>query len=381
MATEQPKTEVNMTGLMDNLKTGVQSGINNAKGQSLELLTENYILITGIFLAITILLIIFFTSKTFRVGRRLDRMKIIEKFQEVKPFEYSRYGNVKLCDTKINTSYNSAHSGYQMFDYTSEEMIRKKLQCGVRYFEFNIFNSQFGKKAIPTVSNGYQVGEWKLMLNDTPLEYCFDVLARNAFKVREGIHGSPNPEDPIFIGLNLNTNNNLNCLDILSDIILDYFKDRLLHTKYSYQSYDDFPSVKMSHLMEKVVIFASDGYQGSGLEELVNYCWDNVDENPKHAMQRIHYSDIEDENYNYKQLIEYNKKGLTIVVPHKEGDFYSKNYNPINAFEYGCQFIAMDMHHIDYNLDVYISAFKNYSILIKPKKLRSTYVKNKKKDE
>jgi len=204
MSTEQPKTEVNMTGFMDELKTGVQTGMNNAKSQSFEVLIENYILITGIFLAIVILLIIFFTSKTFRVGRRLDRMLIIEKFQEVKPFDYSRYGNVKLCDAKVNTSYNSAHSGYQMFDYTSEEMVRKKLQCGVRYFEFNIFNSQFGSKAIPVVTNGYKTGDWKLMLNDTPLEFCFDVLARNAFKVREGIHGSPNPEDPIFIALNLN---------------------------------------------------------------------------------------------------------------------------------------------------------------------------------
>ena len=80
-------------------------------------------------------------------------------------------------------------------------------------------------------------------------------------------------------------------------------------------------------------------------------------------------------NFNYKQLVQFNKKGITIIIPHKEGDFYTKNFNPMKALNYGCQFVAMDTHEIDYNLDTYISLFKSYSILIKPKELRSTYKK------
>ena len=374
-APAQGSAGVNIGDFMKELETGVKENLSDKGQKSYVFLVENYILITGIFLSIIILLIIFFTSKTFRVGRHMDRMKVIERFQELRTFQYSKFGNVRLCDCRINSSYNSAHAGYQMFDYTSEDIVLRKLQCGVRYFEFNIFNSEFGEKAIPVVSNGYKVGEWKLMLNNTPLEFCFDTIAKNAFKIKEGDSGVPNPEDPIFIGLNLNTNNNLDCLNILSDIILDYFRDRLLHTRYSYQSYENFPFVKLNQLMEKVVIFSSDGFQGSGMEELVNYCWDNVDNNPEHLMQRIHYSELEDENFNYKQLVQFNKKGITIIIPHKEGDFYTKNFNPMKALNYGCQFVAMDTHEIDYNLDTYISLFKSYSILIKPKELRSTYKK------
>lgn len=374
-ATIPSSGEINLGEFMKELQTGVKKNINETTQTSYVFLIENYIIITGVFLAIVILLIIFFTSKTFRVGRIIDRMKVIEKFQELNTFQYSKFGNIRLADCRINSSYNSAHTGYQMYDYTSENMVLKKLQCGVRYFEFNIYNSEFGEKAIPVVSNGYKTGEWKLMLNNTPLEYCFDILAKNAFKIKEGNSGVPNPEEPLFIGLNLNTNNNLNCLDILADIILDYFRDRLLHTKYSYQSFNELPSMKLNQLMEKVVIFSSDGFQGSGLEELVNYSWDNIDNNPDHLMQRIHYSELEKENYNSRKLVEFNKRGITIVVPHKEGDFYTKNYNPMTALNYGCQFVAMNTHQIDKSLDIYISLFKNYSILIKPKNLRSKYKK------
>lgn len=365
--------EINVNSLMNEVKTGIRSEYENQGKKTMDFLVENYILIVGVFIAIVILLIIFFTSKSFRVGRRYDRMKIIERYQEITTFNYSQYGNLKLCDCRIASSYNTTHSGYQMYDYTSELMVLKKLQCGSRYLEFNIFNNKFGSEAIPVVANGYKKGEWKMVLNTTPLEYCFDVIARNAFKIRTGDEGVPNPEDPIFIGLNLNTNNNIDCLDIVADLIIDYFRDKLLPTKYSFQSTDDFHSIKMNELMEKVIIFSSDGFQGSGLEELVNYSWDNVNNNPNHNMQRIHYSELNDDNFDNARLIEYNKKGLTIIVPHKEGDFLTKNYNPVKSFELGCQFVSMNFHEIDYNFDTYITEFKNNSILIKPKKLRSSY--------
>lgn len=374
MATANNKAlNFNLNSFLSELQSGVNnSGIKETKDKSIEFFIENYVLIVGVFIALVILLIIFFTSKGFRTGRVIDRMVIIEKYQEITSFPYSRFGNAKLCDCKIASSYNSAHGGYQMYDYISENIVRKKLQCGVRYFEFNVFNSEYGEKAYPVVSQGYKKGEWKMTLNNTPLEYCFDTIARNAFSVRNGINGVDNPDDPIFIGLNLNTNNNTNCLDILSDIILDYFRDRLLSGRYSYTSYNnDLPNITLAELIGKVVIFSSDGYQGSGLEELINYCWDNPDKDPEHRMQRLHYSELEKPSFNYNRLINFNKKGLTIVIPHREGDFYSTNYNPNTAFKYGCQFVAMNMQTIDINLDSYITTFKKNSIILKPKKIRS----------
>ena len=98
---------------------------------------------------------------------------------------------------RIASSYNSAHVGYQMYDYTSEEMVQARLQSGARYLEFNIFNSGFGKDAIPVVSMGYRIGEWKLCLTDIPFELCANAIAKSAFTVLDstGI-GVPNPDDP-----------------------------------------------------------------------------------------------------------------------------------------------------------------------------------------
>jgi hypothetical protein len=114
-----------------------------------------------------------------------------------------------------------------------------------------------------------------------------------------------------------------------------------------------------------VVIFTSDGFQGSGLEELVNYSWDNIDNNPKHSMQRLHYSTIMDPNYNGQTLIDYNRTGLTIITPHQEGDFYTTNYDPTKAFELGCQFVTENFQYVDSNMDMYITRYKNASFVMK----------------
>ena len=77
---------------------------------------------------------------------------------------------------------------------------------------------------------------------------------------------------------------------------------------------------------------------------------------------------------NKNELIEFNQKGLTIIVPHEEGDFFNTNYNPIVAFDLGCQFVAMEFQYIDINMDYYITKFKNASLVMKSDELR----KNKK---
>jgi len=331
---------------------------------------DNYLLLLGITSALIICLIIYFFSESFRVGRTIDKMIVYQGFQRITSVDYIKFGELRLGDMYVASAYNAAHSGYQMYDYTSKKIVLSLLQSGARYLEFNVFNSVFGEKAIPVVSMGYKKGEWKMMVSDTPLEYIFQIIAENAFKVHDGKEGVFNPDDPIFIGLNLNTNSNLSCLNLIGFLITKYFRDRLLPNDYGYQNSDDMADIKISELMGKVVFFSSDGFQGSGLEEIINYSWDNIDNNPNHNLQRIHYSKLKEPGFNEKKLIDFNKKGLTIVVPHVEGDFFNTNYNPIKAFECGCQFVAMEYQYIDSNMDMYITKFKNKSLLLKGDKLR-----------
>ena len=257
-----------------------------------------------------------------------------------------------------------------MYDYTSEKIVLSILQSGARYLEFNVFNSEFGSNAYPVVSMGYKKGEWKMMVIDTPLETIFQTIATNAFTIGDGKNGVNNPEDPLFIGLNLNTNSNLSCLNLISMLILKYFKGRFLPSNYTFQNNGNVSNIPLIQLMSKIVFFSSDGYQGSGLEEIINGCWDNVSNDPNHNIQRIHYETLTASGFDANQMVAYNKKGLTIVVPHIEGDFLNTNYNTLPAFETGCQFVAMEFQYIDQHMDSYITRFKEKSIIGKNKDLQ-----------
>ena len=335
-----------------------------------EVVSENYIILLALTLGIVVIGIIYFFSSSFRVGRAIDTTNIYKQYQTLGSLDYDKQGERRLGDFYICSAYNAAHTGYQMYDYTSEEMVLAVLQCGARYLEFNVFNSEFGEKAFPVASMGWRAGEWKMMVNDTPMEKIFEIIAKNAFKMTDGKEGCDNPDDPVFIGLNLNTNSNLDCLNLLGYLFTKYFSNRLLPNTYSFQNSDDIADIPMVQIMGKVVIFASDGFQGSGLEELVNYCWDNPKKQGKHRMQRLHYSELEKPGFDKNALIDYNRKGLTIITPHMEGDFFNTNYNPIPAIETGCQFIGFEFQYIDKNMDYYITRFRKKAFVLKNEDLR-----------
>jgi hypothetical protein len=351
----------------ENIKTTDQEMIEYGA-----VITNNYILLVCISAAVVICIIIFFFSSYFRINRAVDSMLRYKNFQRITSFEYNKFGSKRLGDFFVSSSYNAAHSGYQMYDYTSEQIVLSVLQSGARYLEFNVFNSEFGSNAYPVVSMGYKQGEWKMMVIDTPLETIFQTITQNAFKITDGKLGVNNPEDPLFIGLNLNTNTNLSCLNLLSLLIIKYFKGRLLPSDYTFQNNSNIADVPLIQLMSKVIFFTSDGFQGSGLEEIINGCWDNVNNNNNHNMQRIHHSVFTDPKLKYDatKMIAYNKKGLTIVVPHVEDDFLNTNYNTIPAFESGCQFVSMEFQYINNYMDSYITRFKEKSIIGKNRDLQ-----------
>jgi hypothetical protein len=327
--------------------------------------SENYIILLGVCSAIVIAIVIYFCSQTFRVDRTIGKLQIYQGFQQITSFDYNKFGTNRLGNYYVSSAHNAAHCGYQTFDYTSEEIVLGILQSGSRYLEFNVFNSEFGKNAFPVVSMGYKSGEWKLTITDTPLEVIFKTIADNAFKLGDGTEGCNNPDDPVFIGLNLNTNSNLSCLNLIAYLITKYFDSRLLDNAYSFQNNDKIADITFNKVMGKVVFFSSDGFQGSGLEEIINYSWDNTEKNPNHAMQRLYYKDIITPGYDTTKLIDFNRNGLTIIVPNKEGDFYSDNYDSTRAVALGCQFIAMNFQTVDSNMDYYITKFKSKSFILK----------------
>jgi hypothetical protein len=336
-------------------------------------LSTNYILLVSLVMTLILVILLYLFSNSYRTSSALTTIGAYYQYQTLTNYNYTSLNSgVKLVDCYINSSYNSANVGWQQLDYVNELMLPAILKAGARYIDLTIFNSEFGINASPVVSCGFHSGEWKMTLNTVSFDNVCNLINMNAFVA--GTTGSdlgvPNPEDPLFIGLNLNTNSNLYCLDKIADIILHYFRKRLVDVRYSFQQ-ENVADMTLNYLKGKVVIFASNGFQGSKLEELVNYSWDNSTN-----MQRILCSSLTVPNFNMNKLIEYNKTGITIVIPHQEGDILTSNYDPTIAWKCGCQFVAENFQYIDSSMDIYITTFKNNSLKIKPKNLLSSKVLN-----
>ena len=85
-------------------------------------------------------------------------------------------------------------------------------------------------------------------------------------------------------------------LDNMADILIDYFHSKLLTSDYSYQFKNDIQNIKMKDLQNRVVIFASKGFEGSKLEELVNSTW--IDHTDLYTNPNIRLSLESFTNYN-----------------------------------------------------------------------------------
>lgn len=482
---------------------------------------ENFSIILGVSFGFILLILMFFFSKTFNVGRTVERLKIIERYQKITNYEYGNktYGNKKLHEVCILSSFNSCVNNKQLGSYVSENVLKQIIKSGARFVEFNVFSSKFGIGGKPVISNGYKNGEWKLTINTVPFENVILTLYENAFSVLSEDGGSPNNNDPLFISLNLSTGYNIYCLDLMADIILDYFSERLLDAKYAFQFTNNLHEIKMRELQNKVVIFASKGYEGSKLEELVNGTWidetiitsnnpnlmstienfkstmknknnkslnknnkslnknNNIERkihkelkkdnkkafnksksNSQVSLNNIDDLDLENEinntlsksnknnsitklnshlnksnissndlnisnekinhktekfidtlneieemfennaendnsedtitdndinlinrkssniiritsqlfnkpEFNGDKIRAHNKRGLTIVVPNIEGDFFTDNHDPMTGISLGCQFICMNFQYINEAMDVYITKFEKKGII------------------
>lgn len=392
--TKKPGTTISIS----NIRATIQNNAANGMDTIAKIRLDNYILVLGVTAAFVILALLYFLSKSFNVGRSIKKIKMYPRYQKITSAKPP--GDTKLYQFQITSAYNAAHSGNQMLGYTSEHITRQLLRSGVRYLEFTIFPSTFGSDAIPVIGCGYAQGQWNITLNKTTFEAVIRVIAQNAWtQASSDESGVPAPNDPLIIGLNLATNSNMHCLDRMAEIILDYLYDHILPPKYAYQhNGQDFGSIPFSTLRRRVVIISSNGYQGSKLEELINAQWydyaatgihtldlssnavNNVSRQdtqdldavlekaskfkiwriPAMVLERPWFSDIAIQKHN-------DTGGLTIVVPHVEGDFFTNNYDPQPWWNMGCQMVALNWQYIDEHMDSYVTHFSRHSFILHQK--------------
>ena len=278
-------------------------------------------------------------------------MRMYNSYQSVQSLSYNKIGHKRLGDFHFASAYNPCHNNNQYFTYLDFKITRSVLQTGVRCIHISLFNDSYGEDALPVISEGFKEGEWKMTLNYLDFdEFCYE-LKQNIFSIKKSDdNGVPNPDDPFIICLNLKTNYNIHCLNRAYESIVRHFRHDLLHEKYNYQQ-SNIADAPMNDLKKKIIIFSSSGFEGSKLEEVINYSWSD----DSSELSYIYKDELQTDVLDKGKMIKYNKKNMTIIVPHQEGDYKTSNYNTQDAFDSGCQFIMMNYHYIDEYMDYYIT--------------------------
>ena len=340
----------------------------------------------GIFIFLFVVLMVFFSSN-YRTKRSLHFHNSYQRYLATKSYYLKKNINNNILGNHfIASSVNSCNVKNSILGYLSLDVFENVLKSGARYIEIKIFNDKFGTKNVnPIISNGLENGEWKLCLNTILFEDFCKVIQKHAFNFQKvldnnKIEGVKNPEDPLFLSLDLKVRNNVRTLDEISRIIMKYLKSYLLPTKFRY-SRENLFFTKMTELKKKLVIFSSDGFEGSKLKELINANWGE-----KGKLKRYTYSYLDLLNQEQREVIKKEtRENLMIIVPEDNFDkqmdlsiLFKNNFNSRLAFDLGAQFNCMNYQKNDENLDDYITRFKNYSILSKPKQIQSKIIKKSK---
>ena len=92
----------------------------------------------------------------------------------------------------------------------------------------------------------------------------------------------------------------------------------------------------------------------------------NIDSNQNLAIKNR----ILNDKYILDNLSTYNKIALTQVNPNESADTLSSNYEFMESFKYGCQFVTMNFQNNDQYMKRYINIFKESSFKLKPDSLR-----------
>ena len=318
------------------------------------------------------LTLFYFVSETYRVNLVLNSMSVYKSVLTLKHSPFKKEEGYKLSDYYIASSFRSAVGKNQMFDYCSEKIFENIIKSGARMVWLDIFNSNMSDKPKPVVSTGKKEGSWQLSLNSIPFDICCSTIAQNAFS--SGMVN--NYDDPFFVCLNLNTNNNLYSLKKIKNSILKHLGSRLLGVEYGFNK-ANIGQIEITKLCggdgrkARVVILCSEGFQNSDLEELVNYSWDNTN------MKKLVYKSIDPNigvtdyiKENISALKSHNTDNITMITP-DENTFFTRQYLPTYSFDSGSQFISMYYQQPDTFMEKYIDKFKNYSFVLKPEKLRS----------
>jgi hypothetical protein len=308
----------------------------------------------GIILII-IIVIIWHTlsgSSTVTLARAKTTFGVYDKVMDLQPLGCPTNDQTRLCDYYIASSAYSVFPSTYTSDYISDSIIPLVVKAGARLIELDIYSDESDKPVVGLKNEqfGYDYAK-----NSVSFESCCVSLANSAFDKTQ----SKAAGDPFILSLMFHTQKTQTinaCSEILKQTVGRY----LLGPDYAFQR-KNLAQEPICNLMGKLILVSGGEIKGTTIDELINLSWNTSD------LRRVSFMTAS-QPYDHDELINNNRRSITMVVPDPDPDL--KNGNPIVLFGYGCQWNLMNYGSLDAMMELYIGKFQQGSLLLKPEHLR-----------
>ena len=265
-----------------------------------------------------------------------------------------------LRDYYIKTAYNACSAGQFKNDFVNVCALKNCIKQGARCLDFEVYSVN-NEPVIATSSvDDFSVKE---TYNSVPVGDAFNIIRDYAFS------GStcPNPADPLIIHLRIMSNNQT-IYSKMAKMLETSLSNRLLGPKYSYENHGkNLGAEPIKNLRGKVILIVDRSnplFEQTDLDEYVNQASNSI------FMRGVRYSDGVKYTPDMDELIEFNKKCMTIVMPDVSGS--DDNFAAALSIKCGCQFNAMSFQNFDANMEYYDMLFDSTgsAFILKPEALR-----------
>jgi hypothetical protein len=269
-------------------------------------------------------------------------------------FKYS------LRDYYIKTAYNCCSAGQFKNDFVNVCALKNVIKQGARCLDFEIYSLNNDPVIATSSVDDYTVKE---TYNSVAFKDMLDIIRTHAFSGST----SPNPGDPIILHMRIMSNNKP-MYEKMAKLIELSLPDLTLGSEYSYENNGkNIGQIPLSKLMGKVVIIVDRSnplFESTKLDEYVNLASNSI------FMRAVRYSSGVKYTPDIDELIYYNKKNMTLVMPDISG--VNTNYSPQLALACGSQFVSLCFQNFDTNMEAYSALFdKNgTAFVLKPESLR-----------
>jgi hypothetical protein len=266
-------------------------------------------------------------------------------------------------DYYIKTAYNACSGGKYKNDYVDVCILKDLLKQGVRGLDFEIYSINDKPVVATSTADSYHIKE---TYNYVDFADVMKIIRDYAFVTAT----APNPGDPIIIHLRIKSENQKMYQNFAK--LLESYDNLLLGKDYSYEDQGrNLGETKLLEFAGKIIIIV-DRINNAYLQcpEFLEYI--NMTSNSI-FMRALNYYDIA-YSPDMNELIEYNKKCMTIGLPDKGAN--PDNPSGIVLRETGTQMLAMRYQLFDANLQESDMMFDlaGYAFVLKPEALRYVIV-------